>query len=138
MKSTRRGFLRGLSAAGVISIGALPPRFLCQAALAAGEQSPSTKGRILVLVQLEGGNDGLNTVIPHGDDAYYKARPGLGIPRPGVLRIDDYLGLHPQLTGFKELYDEGKLAIVQGVGYPHPDRSHFSSMDIWHSARLDG
>jgi uncharacterized protein (DUF1501 family) len=62
----------------------------------------------------------------------------VGIPKPGVLRIDDYLGLHPQLTGFKELYDEGKLAVLQGVGYPHPDRSHFSAMDIWHSARLDG
>jgi uncharacterized protein (DUF1501 family) len=138
MNSTRRDFLRGLAAAGVVSIGSLPPRFLCQAALAAGQQPPSAKGRILVLVQLEGGNDGLNTVVPHGDDLYYKARPGLGIAKPGVLRVDDYLGLHPQLAGLKELYDEGHLAIVQGVGYPRPDRSHFSSMDIWHSARLTG
>src|SRR5262249_689577 len=84
---------------------------------------------------LAGGNDGLNTLIPYGDDAYYKARPGIGIARNQALRINDHLGLHPRMTGLKELYDEGKLAIVQGVGYPNPDRSHFRSMDMWQSAQ---
>lgn len=131
---SRRSFVRQVSA-GLLSLGALPPRFLCRAARAAEAQSPGTSGRILVLVQLEGGNDGLNTVIPFGDDAYYRARPGIGINRDAVLKLDDYHGLHPQLAGFKELFDEGSLSIVQGVGYPNPDRSHFRSMDIWHSAR---
>jgi uncharacterized protein (DUF1501 family) len=138
MSSTRRTFLQNLAAAGVVSIGALPPRFLCRAALAADEAPAPTKGRILVLIELEGGNDGLNTVIPYGDADYYKARPAVGIARDSVLRINEHIGLHPALAGFKELYDEGRLAILQGVGYANPDRSHFSSMDIWHSARLNG
>ena len=92
---------------------------------------------MLVLVQLAGGNDGLNTVIPFGDPEYAKARPGIGIPKQAVLKIDDQVGLHPQMTGFKSLYDEGLLSIIQGVGYPNPNRSHFRSTDIWHSARLD-
>lgn len=135
MSLSRRSFVRGLSTAGLLSLGALPPRFLCRAARAAEAQPPSTTGRALVLVQLEGGNDGLNTVIPYADDAYYRARPGIGVDRDAVLKLDDRVGLHPQLTGFKELFDEGALSIVQGVGYPNPDRSHFRSMDIWHSAR---
>lgn len=135
MSLTRRDFVRGLSAAGMLSLGALPPRFLCRAARAAEAQAPSASGRVLVLLQLEGGNDGLNTVIPTGDDAYYRARPGIGIDREAALKLDDYHGLHPQLGGLKELFDEGMLSIVQGVGYPNPDRSHFRSMDIWHSAR---
>ena len=141
MSTNRRLFLQQLGAAGIVSLGIAPPAFLSRAAFAAeaGENKPLTKqdGRILVLVQMAGGNDGLNTVIPHGDADYYKARPALGIPKANVLKIDDSLGLHPQMTGFKELYDEGRLAIVQGIGYPNPDRSHFRSMDIWHSARPD-
>ena len=138
MSTNRRLFLQQLGAAGIVSLGISPPAFLSRAAWAAGEGENKPKdGRILVLVQMAGGNDGLNTVIPHGDDEYYKARPGIGIPKPNVLKIDDSLGFHPQMTGFKELYDEGRLAIVQGVGYPNPDRSHFRSMDIWHSARPD-
>lgn len=138
MPSSRRAFLQQLGTAGIVSLGIAPPTFLSRAAHAfEGTQKPTTNGRVLVLVQLAGGNDGLNTVIPHGDSEYYKARPGLGIPKAGVLKIDDLLGLHPQMTGFKELYDEGRLAIVQGVGYANPDRSHFRSMDIWHSARPD-
>ena len=90
-----------------------------------------------MILQLEGGNDGLNTVIPYADDEYYKARPGIAVARDSVLKLDDNLGLHPQLGGLKELYDEGMLAIVQGVGYPQQDRSHFRSMDIWQSASLD-
>ena len=137
MSTNRRAFLQQLGAAGIVSLGISPPAFLARAARAAGDQTKKPGGRVLVLVQMAGGNDGLNTVIPHGDDEYYKARPGIGIPKPTVLKIDDALGFHSQMTGFKELYDEGLLAIVQGVGYPNPDRSHFRSMDIWHSARPD-
>ena len=130
--STRRDFLKQLGTASVISIAAAPTRILAQAAQTA---AAAPDQRVLVMIQLNGGNDGLNTLIPFADDAYYKARPGIGIPKNQVLRIDDQVGLHPRLTGLKKLYDEGKLSIVQGVGYPKPDRSHFRSMDIWHSAQ---
>lgn len=131
--STRRDFLQQVGMAGLVSLGVNPPRFLARAA--ENSASTSADGRVLVMIQLAGGNDGLNTLIPHGDDAYYRARPGIAIPKNQVLRINDRLGLHPRLNGLKELYDEGKLAIVQGVGYPTPDRSHFRSMDIWQSAQ---
>lgn len=138
MSTNRRVFLQQLGTAGIISLGISPPAFLARAAWAADDKlNKSTSGRVLVLVQMAGGNDGLNTVVPHGNPEYYKARPGIGIAKPAVLKIDDMLGFHPQMSGFKELYDEGQLAIVQGVGYPNPDRSHFRSMDIWHSARPD-
>ena len=98
-------------------------------------QTPTGKdGAILVVLQLAGGNDGLNTVVPHADDAYYKARPVIGVKPQEVLIIDDLIGLHPRLTGLKGLYDDGHLGIIQGVGYPNPDRSHFRSTDIWQSA----
>lgn len=133
--STRRQFLGQVGAAGLVSIGAMPPRFLTRAALAAQQEGRSSdKGRVLVLIQLTGGNDGLNTVIPHGDDEYYKNRPGIGIDKTQVRKLDDYLGLHPRMIGFQKLHDDGMLGIIQGVGYPNPDRSHFRSMDIWHSA----
>ena len=139
MSTSRRTFLKHIGAAGgIVSIGAAPPLFLARAAWAAEKDGHEpAEGRVLVLVQLAGGNDGLNTVIPYGDPEYRKARPGIGIAQQAVLRIDDYLGLHPQMPGFKELYDEGVLAIIQGVGYPNPNRSHFRSMDIWQSARAD-
>src|SRR5574343_23747 len=90
--------------------------------------------KVLIVLQLSGGNDGLNTVIPVRNDIYYKERPKLGIARDKALSLNDETGLHPALTAFKELYDEGNLAIMNQVGYPNPDRSHFRSMDIWHSA----
>ena len=90
--------------------------------------------RVVVILQLSGGNDGLNTVIPVRNDLYYKARPRLGIERNNALSLTDEVGLNPALTGFKELYDDGSLAILNNVGYPNPDRSHFRSMDIWHTA----
>ncbi|MBW8685627.1 DUF1501 domain-containing protein [Chitinophaga rhizophila] len=90
--------------------------------------------KILVVVQLSGGNDGLNTVIPYRNDIYYKLRPTLGIAREQALSLTDDIGLHPALQGLKGLYDEGALAILNNVGYPDPDRSHFRSMDIWQSA----
>ncbi len=91
-------------------------------------------GRVLVLVQLAGGNDGLNSVVPFENDAYYNLRPNLAIPRQEVIDLNGELGLHPSLQNFLRLYDEGQLAIVQGVGYPNPNRSHFKSTDIWLTA----
>lgn len=90
--------------------------------------------KVVVILQLSGGNDGLNTVIPYRNDLYYKARPKLGISKDKALSLTTEAGLHPALTGFKELYDDGSLAILNEVGYPNPDRSHFRSMDIWHTA----
>jgi len=90
--------------------------------------------KVVVILQLSGGNDGLNTVIPVRNDIYYKSRPGIGISRAKALTLYDEVGLHPALTGFKELYDNGDLGILNNVGYPNPDRSHFRSMDIWHTA----
>ncbi len=90
--------------------------------------------KVVVILQLSGGNDGLNTVIPVRNDLYYKARPKLGIAKNKALSITDEVGLHPALTAFKELHDDGSLAILNNVGYPNPDRSHFRSMDIWHTA----
>lgn len=90
--------------------------------------------KVVVILQLSGGNDGLNTVIPVRNDLYYKARPKLGIEKDKALLLTDEAGLHPALTGLKELYDDGSLGILNNVGYPNPDRSHFRSMDIWHTA----
>ncbi|MBL0928238.1 MAG: DUF1501 domain-containing protein [Phycisphaerales bacterium] len=143
---TRREFLHnGLVLA---SAAVTVPWFLQStgAALAApdGAATSSRPGvpedRILVVVQLAGGNDGLNTVVPYGDSRYYAARPGIGIAAKDVLKLgtDEGLGLHPRLAGLKDLYDNGMLAIVQGVGYPNPNRSHFSSTDIWSTAETDG
>lgn len=134
MQTTRRTFLQQFGAAGLVALGAVPPPFLVRAAQASGGASEH-EGNVLVLVELAGGNDGLNTVIPYADEEYYKARPGIGIPREQALRIDGAVGFHPAMSGVKQLYDDGVLAVVQGVGYPNPDRSHFRSMDIWHSAR---
>ena len=90
--------------------------------------------KVVVVLQLSGGNDGLNTVIPVRNDLYYKARPRLGIEKAKALLLNDDVGLHPALNGFKELYDDGSLGIMNSVGYPNPDRSHFRSMDIWQTA----
>lgn len=87
--------------------------------------------RILVIVELSGGNDGLNTVIPYADDAYYRARPNLGIRREKLLQIDDHVGFQKTMTGFERLYKDGKMGIVNGVGYDQPSFSHFSSMAFW-------
>jgi uncharacterized protein (DUF1501 family) len=90
--------------------------------------------KVLVVLQLSGGNDGLNTVIPLRNDIYYRERPRLGIDKDKALSLSDEAGLHPALTGLKELYDDGSLGILNSVGYPNPDRSHFRSMDIWQTA----
>ncbi|HSV16539.1 MAG TPA: DUF1501 domain-containing protein, partial [Tepidisphaeraceae bacterium] len=141
--STRRIFLQR----GLTLLAAVPtiPSFLDQTVLAlAGPmdtpltQQPSGKdGKILVVVQLGGGNDGLSTIVPHGDDAYRRARPVIGMDGKTVLKINDYVGMHPNLAPLKAMYDDGHLGIVQGVGYPNPNRSHFRATDIWESGQPD-
>lgn len=129
---TRRSLLLGsgvLGAAAVIA-GATRVDLGQVLARAASDRLP-TGSPILVVVTLYGGNDWLNTVVPHGDSAYYAARPGLAHAAGSVLPIDDGLGLAPTLTGLASEYAAGRLAVVRGVGYPKPDRSHFRSMDIW-------
>src|SRR3989442_3504165 len=124
---TRREFLqKGLTVAAVTMT---VPSFVTRTAYALNDPQDvkpvarATDEPILVVLQLAGGNDGLNTIVPYGDDNYYRVRPQLAIPRDQVLRINDQLGMNPQLTGLKSLYDEGHMAIVQGVGYPNPNRS---------------
>ncbi|MGD9689905.1 MAG: DUF1501 domain-containing protein [Phycisphaerales bacterium] len=141
---TRRRFIRdGLTlASAALSI----PYFLDSTALglpmsAWGGSIPGVpEDRILVVVQLSGGNDGLNTVVPYSMPEYYRARPVIGIKEDRVLKLgkNNEVGLHPSLTGIKDLYDDGLCGIVQGVGYPNPNRSHFKSMDIWHTADTTG
>src|SRR4249919_4218711 len=87
--------------------------------------------KVMVVLQLSGGNDGLNTVIPVRNDIYYRERPRLGIEKGSSLTLTDEVALHPALTAMRELYDDGSLGILNNVGYPNPDRSHFRSMDIW-------
>lgn len=98
---------------------------------------PGSADRCLVLINLYGGNDGLNCVVPHGDDRYFQLRPGLAIDRSEVLAIDARVGLNPGMSSLKALYDKGMVAIVQGVGYPEPDHSHFRSTEIWQTAAPD-
>jgi uncharacterized protein (DUF1501 family) len=104
------------------------------AADAATQAVTGKDGTILIVLQMAGGNDGLNMVVPFADDAYYRARPKLGIPADKILKLDAYAGLNPKLTGLKSLFDEGHLSVIQGVGYPNPNRSHFRSTEIWQTA----
>lgn len=122
---------RFLQVGSLASAATLMPRFL--KALEKGSLVPPGN-KVLVVIQLSGGNDGLNTVIPYRNDIYYKMRPSLGIKQQQALSLNDELGIHPALTGLKGLYDDGSLGVLNNVGYPNPDRSHFRSMDIWHSA----
>ena len=123
----RRDFLK--TSFLTLAAGANMPGFLSKTAAAA-----FGKGKILVMVQLSGGNDGLNTLVPYTNGAYYAARPTLAIPKKDVLTLNDSLGFHPALKPWMKLWDAGELAVVQGVGYPNPNRSHFESMAIWHTA----
>ncbi|MFO0908509.1 MAG: DUF1501 domain-containing protein [Isosphaeraceae bacterium] len=137
MQPRRREFLRSsLAASTLVSMGSgTVPGFLGRSAWAA-EGAPSND-RVLVVVQLLGGNDGLNTVIPFADEGYTRHRRALRIPAGQVQKLDKAVGLHPALGGMSKLAEDGRLTVVQGVGYPNPDRSHFRSMEIWESARLD-
>lgn len=123
----RRKFIQVGSLA---SASAFVPKFL----KAFERKAPSQGNKILVVIQLSGGNDGLNTVIPYQHDVYYKLRPKLGLPKGKILTLTDELALHPSLGGFKSLFDQGYLSVLNEVGYPNPDRSHFRSMDIWQTA----
>lgn len=122
----RRSFLKGGMAASAAA-AALPMFF--SRAVSAAERTD----KILVLVQLDGGNDGLNTVVPYGDDLYYKARPSLGLKKPQLTVLGDHEGLHPGLAPLASAWEDGDLSVIQGVGYPNPNRSHFTSSDIWHT-----
>jgi uncharacterized protein (DUF1501 family) len=140
MSATRRRFLQStLGASSLLSTSATVPWLVGRTAAAVDRKgsSRSAGDRVLVVVQLTGGNDGLNTVIPYADDLYRKNRIALNIDRSSVLKLDDAVGLHPSLAAFQKMLDKKRLAVVQGVGYPNPDRSHFSSMDIWHTAERD-
>jgi len=95
------------------------------------------KDPVLVVVQLSGGNDAINTVVPYGDHYYYDYRPNLQIPEDQVLAINNHVGFHPAMRPLKDLYDEGKVAVIQGVGFPNCNRSHFRSMDVWHTCEPD-
>jgi uncharacterized protein (DUF1501 family) len=127
----RRQFLtHALQGSSLVALSAVVPQFVARTAQAA----VAGKDNILVVLELNGGNDGLNTVIPYADDLYHKARPTLRQTRDVVIRLDDHVGLHSGMQGLRALWDEGHLAVVQGVGYPNPERSHFEAMDIWQSA----
>jgi uncharacterized protein (DUF1501 family) len=128
---TRRDFLMRSS---LLALAPTIPGFLARTARAV---APERDRRVLVVVQLDGGNDGLNTVIPFADPEYAKLRPALKQSPQRVLKINDQVGLHPSLTGFAKLLEQGQFAAVAGVGYPNPNRSHFQSMAIWHTARFD-
>ncbi len=127
----RRLFLtRAATGSAVMTFGTSAPAVLCQAAATARSDD-----RLLVVVEMAGGNDGLNAVVPHSDPAYHQARPKLGIAKAETLAINGSIGLHPSMRGFADLLEQGRFAVVQGVGYPNPNRSHFESMDIWHSCQ---
>jgi uncharacterized protein (DUF1501 family) len=123
----RRSFLQASFFGLAASAGM--PGFLERTARAA-----SGKGKILVVVQLSGGNDGLNTLVPYTNGAYYAARPVIAVSKKDVLPLSSDFGFHPALKPWMHLWDKGELGVVQGIGYPNPNRSHFESMAIWHSA----
>jgi len=128
---TRRDFL----ASGLLatSAGLVVPPVLAKGVLAASNDGVHND-HVLVVLQLGGGNDGLNTVVPYADPAYHDARPGIGIAPDKVLRIDDHVGLNPALPGIKALYDAGRVAVVQGAGYDNPTYSHFEALRVWEYA----
>ncbi len=129
----RRNFLKqsAFTTTGTMLI----PHFLkAYEAQMMGRGLAASNGKILVVVQLSGGNDGLNTVVPYRNDIYYRDRPTIAIRPEKVLMLNDEIGLHPAMTPLKALYDEGLVTVINNVGYPNPDRSHFRSMDIWQTA----
>ena len=134
-KIKRREILRrGMAGLGIAGIGAsiLKPSAFNSVAEAAA--LAEANGKILVILELSGGNDGLNTVVPYGDDAYYRHRPEIGLPKSQLRILDDHFGLNPGMSGFEELFKDGKMAIVHGCGYENPSYSHFTSMSYWHTA----
>lgn len=131
----RRELLRkGMAGLGVAGLSGtiLAPTLFSQAAHAAA--AARANGKILVILELSGGNDGLNTVVPYGDDAYYQHRPEIGLPKSELRILDDHFGLNGGMAGFERLFKDGKMAIVHGCGYENPSYSHFNSMAYWHTA----
>lgn len=135
---SRRDFLRG---GAIITLGLASPPWLAKIAYAdilklarGGKVDPEN---ILVVCQLSGGNDGLNTVIPYADSRYYEFRPTLAQEEDAVIKLNDQLGFHPSMKGAEEVFKSGQMAVIQNVGYPNPNRSHFRSMDIWQTANPD-
>ena len=132
-KSSRRELLRASLYGVGVSAAAMPLPLFAQASAALAAQGKSN-GKILVVLELSGGNDGLNTLVPYGDDAYYKLRPHIGVPKKELRPIDEHFGFSGGMAGFERLYKDGKLAIVHGCGYENPSFSHFTSMAYWHTA----
>src|SRR5439155_7696638 len=128
---SRRNFLKS---SALLALAPTVPGFLAQTARAA---EPKRDGRVLVVIELNGGNDGINTVVPFADEGYAKHRKTLRLPTDRLVKVNDQVGLHPSLVNFGKLLEAGQLVIAQGVSYPNPNRSHFQSMATWHSARLD-
>jgi uncharacterized protein (DUF1501 family) len=137
MTFTRRDFLRtGLGSSTLLACGAAVPTFLARSALAF-DRAKAAAGRVLVVLELSGGNDGLNTVVPYDDDEYRKHRRTTAVAANEVIKVDDRVGLHPSLGGLAKLLERNELAVVQGAGYPNPNFSHFESAAIWHTARMN-
>ncbi|HJP82039.1 MAG TPA: DUF1501 domain-containing protein [Fimbriimonadaceae bacterium] len=126
---------------GMIAVGLVAPRWLSTIAEAdmikLNKDGKLAKDTVLVVCQFSGGNDGLNMVVPYANSTYYQLRPTIAIPEGDVLKLNEAMGLHPGMAPIAELYKKGQVAIVQNVGYPQPNRSHFKSMDIWQSASPD-
>jgi uncharacterized protein (DUF1501 family) len=136
MTTNRRIFLKNsLAASGLVAWGLNVPAFLSRTAIAAPtSEKPGAKDTILVVIELTGGNDGLNTVIPFKDAEYAKLRPTLKPANDQIKKLNDEIALHPSMTGLADFFNDNALCIVQGVGYPNPTQSHFRSMDIWQAA----
>jgi uncharacterized protein (DUF1501 family) len=132
MLDRRAFFGRALRGSSLFAAAATVPGFLARTA-AAAEPGKET---VLVVLELTGGNDGLNTVIPYADELYYQMRPSIGQRKEQVIKVDNSVGLHPSLNGLNELLQNKQLAVVQGVGYPNPNRSHFESMDVWQAGEV--
>ncbi len=134
MFSRRSFFGRALNSSTLVALSSTVPDFLARSARAAG---PARDDRVLVVIELNGGNDGINTVVPYRDEGYERHRSATRLAVRDLIKLDDQVALHPSLSDAARLLDDGKLAVVQGVGYPNPNRSHFESMRIWHTARPD-
>jgi uncharacterized protein (DUF1501 family) len=134
MSYTRRDFLRAaLGTSTLMSLGSAAPDWLIRSATATAPQRDGSD-TVLVVLQLTGGNDGLNTVVPYTDDEYARNRPTLCLPTGELHKIDSRLGFHPRMEAFSRLYKDGYLSIVQGVGCPNPDQNHERAMRMWHTA----
>ena len=130
--SNRRQFLKS---SALFSLAPTLPTFLCR--LAAAAEAQPDNGRLLVVIQLDGGNDGINTVVPTKDEGYVQHRRALRLPEADLIKVADQFALHPRLQSISQLFEEGRLSIAHGVGYPNPNRSHFESMKIWQAGSTD-